>query len=264
MIAETLILHAGDLIEWRDSSGFIGKPPQRIAPATLHIEIMQASKALRITNKPTGTLLWRKFNGDNAYQKIVAAMATELDLIAPVVANQSVTGRVSDPSGRFLPRLFTLTLGAEHEYKVALYQTPLGAPFTQTGGLYGQLGFSDGSLAAWALIQLIVTPSLGPPLTFVAQADAHGEFRLPLARLPALTKDAPALTYAAKLSVKAAYPAMPEQALDPDSLQTKKVATGKTGNGNSQFTNTLEFALAPGGITKIVSPNHALIVLQST
>ncbi len=262
MIAETLIIHGGDLIEWRESSGFINKQPQRVAPTALTIKFSKAPQGLHIYHKANGTLLWHKNSAGPS--TVVAGTATEADKTALPTATYAIKGSVSDPAGRYLPRTFVFTLGNTSEHKIALYHSPLGARFSKAGGIYGQLGFDDGIIAAWALIQLTVTPSLGAPLKFIAQADIHGEFSLPLDRLPALTKDAPSPTYAAKMEIKALHSASPESPLDPDTLALVDVAKGKTGNGKSQFVKTLDLAIAPGTVAKVVSPDHTLIVLKST
>jgi len=262
MIAETLVIHGGDLIEWRESSGFVDQPPRRIAPTALAISFSKAPQSMRIYHKANGTLLWHKNSAGPS--KVVAGEATEEDKTPHPVNTYAIEGNVSDPTGHYLPRTFAFTLGNTGEHKIALYRSPMGARFSKSGGIYGRVVFEDGALAAWALIQLTVTPSLGAPLKFVAQTDPHGEFRLPLDRLPALTKDAPAPTYAATLEVKASTSSTPESLLDPDTLSIINVAKGKTGNGKSQFANAFNLAIAPGTVAKITSPEHALIVLKSS
>lgn len=262
MIIETSILHCGDLIEWRESSGFVDQPPRRIAPAALAIDFSKAPQSLRIYHKANGTLLWHKNSAGPS--KVVAGKATEDDLKARPTNTYAIEGSVSDPTGHYLPRTFAFTLGNASEHKIAIYHSPLGARFSKSGGVYGRVMFEDDTVAAWALIQLTVTPSLGTPLKFVAQTDQHGEFRLPLDRLPALTKDAPSPTYAAKLEVKASTSANPKSPLDPDGLSLINVAKGKTGNGKSQFANALNLAIAPGMVAEIASPKHEVIVLKSS
>jgi hypothetical protein len=262
VIIETIILHCGDLIEWRESSGFVGKPPRRIAPAALNIDFSKAPQPLRIYHKANGTLLWHKNSAGPS--KAVAGIATEEDLKAHPTNTYPVEGSVSDPTGHYLPRTFAFTLGNGSEHQIALYHSPLGARFGKAGGIYGRVVFEDDAVAAWALIQLTVTPSLGLPLKFVAQTDRHGEFRLPLDRLPALTKDAPSPTYAAKLEIKASTSANPESPLDPDALSPINVAKGKTGAGKSQFANAFNLAIAPGMVAEIASPKHEVIVLKSS
>ena len=262
MITETLIIHGGDLVEWHEHSGFANKPPQRIPPATLRIEFNKAPQALYVHHKPQGTLLWHKKSA--APSKVVNGIATDTDKTAPPTGSYPIEGNVSDPSGRYLPRRFSFTLGSNNEHQVSLYHSPFGARFSNAGGIHGQVGFDDGKVAAWALIALTVTPTLGPALKFVAQADVHGEFALPLNRLPALTKDAPTTTYSAALEIKALHSTAPEALIDPDTLIQTDIASNKDTNDNSLFVKTLGLAITPGTVTKIVSPNHTLIVLKST
>lgn len=262
MMAETLIIHGGDLVEWRESSGFTNKPPLRVTPTTLSIEFNRAPRALYVLHKTNGTLLWHKNSAGPS--KVVAGTATEADKTAQPTRSYPIEGSVSDPAGRYLPRTFSFTLGANNEHKVSLYHSPLGARFSKAGGVYGQVGFDNGKVAAWAIVELTVTPPLGVPLNFVAQADSHGEFSLPLNRLPALTKDAPSATYTARLKVRALPSAMPETPLDPERLTHVEIAKGKNSDSTTQFATSLDLAVAPGAIKKIISPNHALIVLKST
>ena len=262
MITETLIIHGGDLVEWHERSGFANKPPQRIPPATLRIEFNRAPQALYVHHKPQGTLLWHKNSAGPS--KVVKGIATDADKTAQPITSYPIDGNVSDPSGRYLPRIFSFTIGSNSEHQVSLYHSPFGARFSNAGGIYGQVGFDDGKTAAWALITLTVTPSLGAPLKFVAQSDIHGEFSLPLNRLPALTKDAPTTTYSATLEVKARHSTAPEALVDPDTLTQVDIANGKNSGGNSLFVKTLNLAIAPGTVAKVVSPNHTLIVIKST
>ena len=262
MTAETLIIHGGDLLEWHLASGYVDKPLTRITPEKLKIEFSKAPKAMRIFHKPSGTLLWHKNSAGPS--KVIVGEVTEADLTAQPTTTYPIEGTVSDPSGHYLPRTFAFTLGNTSEHTVALYHSPLGARFAQAGGIYGSAAFEDGTMAAWALINLTVTPSLGPALKFVAQTDAHGEFRLPLDRLPAITKDAPSTKYNAKLEVKASAAADAATPLDPETLAAVKVAKGKTGNGKSQFVDFFTFDITPGTVAKVVSPEHTQIVLKST
>lgn len=262
MIIETLITHGGDLIEWHAASGYERKPAQRIAPMELMIEFTTSPKALRVHHKHDGTVLWHQ--NSSGPSLAMAGMASENDLAAQPITTYPIRGRVSDPVGRYLPRTFALTLGNATIHAIALYHSPLGTRFGAGGGIYGQLVFEPGTIAAWAMITLTVTPALGAPQRFVAQADQHGEFRLPLERLPAMTKDAPSSSHNARLEVRALPGAHAVAPLDPDSLIATKVAKGKTGNGKSQFADFLTLAISPGSVTRVISPDHMQIVLQST
>lgn len=261
MTAETLIIHGGDLLEWHLASGYIGKPLTRIAPEKLKIEFSKAPKGMRIFHKPGGTLLWHKNSAGPS--KVINDKVTDADFSAQPIATYPIEGTVSDHSNIYLPRSFVFTIGNTSEHAIKLYHSTLGARFAQAGGIYGSVAFANETVAAWALITLTVTPSLGPALEFVAQSDAHGEFRLPLDRLPAITKDAPSSQYNAKLEVKASAAAKAETPLNPETLTTVKVAKGKTGN-NSQFADFFTFHITPGTVAKVVSPEHTQIVLEST
>ena len=259
MTAETLIAHGGDLVSWHVASGYCDKPLQRVAPEKLRIDFGNVPKVLRVYYKRDGVLLWHP-NAAGA-SKILARAVTQDDLQALPTATYAIVGRVSDPSGHFLPRTFAFTLGGTAEHAIALYHSPLGARFDHGGGIYGRIVFENQTPAAWALLTVTVTPPLGPVLAFTAQADAYGEFRLPLNRLPALTKDAPASSYGAKLEVRAAASA--DVPLDPETLTAAQVADGKDGDGVSQFASFFTFAVTPGRIAEVASPEHDRIVLES-
>jgi len=262
MIVETNIIHGGDLIEWRDNSGFVDKGFEAISPSALDIQFSQAPRSMRVVQKAKGTLLWHSSSAGPS--RIVSGQATEEEVTAHPSKTFLIEGSVSDPTGRYLPRAFSFTLGNTAQHKVGLYRSPLGSNISKSGGIYGQISFDDNRIAAWALIELTVTPSVGTPLPFVAQADAYGEFCLPLNRLPALTKDAPSPTYSAVLTVKASTFANPDHLLNPDTLPSIQIAHEKDSNGISQFANSIDLAIAPGKVTKVVSPKHTRIVLKST
>lgn len=262
MIAETLIIHGGDLVEWCASSGFAGKQPRRISPGRLAIHLTKAPGELCMLHKHNGTLLWHK--NSTSPSRVIPGMASEEDMAPKPMGAHEIEGIVTDISGHYLPRTFAFTLGNTSEHQIALYHSPLGARFGKAGGIYGRIGFANGAVAAWALVYLTVTPPLGAPLKFVAQTDRHGEFQLPLERLPALGKDAPSSTYAAKLEVKASPSSNPDSPLDPEKLLPVKVAKGKNSNGESQFDSQFGLAIAPGTVSRIASPEHPMIVLEST
>jgi hypothetical protein len=112
----------------------------------------------------------------------------------------------------------------------------------------------------------VITPTVGNPLRFTAQADAHGDFILPLNRMPALAKDAPASTYAAVLTVQMAAPAEEQTesageatAIDPDQVIDADIESF-TEAGN--FLPSIEFAVTPGNAMRIVSRDQPFVVLR--
>jgi hypothetical protein len=261
VIAETVIIHGGDFIEWREAGAFMDRAPSRIPPGRLLIRFTKGPEALHVVQKPYGTLLRKRSSA--AAAQIVAGEATAEDTLPPPQTAYPIEGVVSDPSGTYLPRSFSLMLGNSGEHVIQLYRSAVGAPFTRSGGVFGQVGFDDGATAPWALLYLTVTPSLAAPLRFVAQADKNGEFRLPLDHLPALLKDSPTTVYQAKLAVRSARAPIPEHQVDPDTLLPVKVAKGISGSGKSLFADMLNLTVTPGTATQIVSPKHSRIVIQS-
>lgn len=270
MILETVIAHGSDFIEWLDASGFAGAATRRIAPARLHIELTRAPRNLRLCHKPRATALLR--NTDTPIPPnteparlvlVVPGEASPAQRVPPAQNPYVVEGVVRDPAGEFLPRRFSLQCGNAAGHPVNLYRTPLGSRYGSAGGVFGQLALDNDAPAAWALVTVAVKPPLGPTLSFTAQADAHGEFVLPLDRLPAVAVDAVVKTYAATLSVLAATSADPLSPFDPAELTACDVATGKDADGNPQFAPTLSFTVTPGTISRVVSPEHTLLRLKS-
>lgn len=259
MTLETTILHGGSFIEWRCGSGYGAKEPLRIAPDDLRLSFEPPLPRLSIQHKARGTLLWPA----PRQARVVPGRAGAADLALPALPERQVKSVVVDVSGRYLPRAFDLTLGVATQQTIALYASPLGTRYGSAGGIQGRLAFADGTVAAWALLELTVTPTLGGPLQFIAQADQHGEFRLALDRLPALTRDAPAPSYGAKLSVRASASALATQPLDPAALTPVSIAKGKNAQGKSQFASTLSLDITPGTVSPVTSPKHELIVLKA-
>lgn len=262
MIAETLVMHGGDFIEWRDSSGYVGKAPRRLSPEKLSIQITKAPKALRIMHKASGTVL--SLTDSAGFSKVIPGLAQESDLARPAPVLYKIEGHISDPAGGYLPRPFSLTLGTGAGHTIALYPSPLGAQFGKAGGIYGRIGFAGGAVAPWAMVILSVTPPSGPVLIFQAQADRHGEFRLPLERLPALTKATPGSTYAAALAVKTSLSAGTDPPLDPEAQPLAHLAVGVSHDGNMEFAAQLAIAIAPETVSRVVSPGLTHLVLKST
>jgi len=251
MIVETLVLHASDFIEWLDASG-----PQnvarRVVPAqTLDVRLSLAPSDLQLIHKSSGTALWRR--QPEALRQVIAGAAAPADLLPPDEALFPLAGEVSDPAGHFLPRRFSFNAGQRAGHRLRLFRSSLGTRFGNAGGLTGRTALGDGTPVAWAVLELRVTPPLADPLDFVAQSDAHGEFRLSLERLPALTRDAPAETYPAKLKVRAG-----PDGSDPDALPQAQIR----GTGGSPFKQELAVDIAPGRIATLASPGRDALVLQ--
>ena len=253
MIAETLVLHASDFIEWLDASG-----PQALARRTLpardlDVRITQGPSDLKLIHKTAGTALWRREPEELGL--LVDGEATPADLAPPDEALYPLAGEVRDRKGLFLPRHFAFDAGGRAGRRLRLFRSPLGTRFGRAGGLHGCTTLDDGTPVPWVLLTLRVTPPLAEPLDFIAQSDGRGEFRLSLERLPSLTRDAPAQTYPATLTLRAAA-----DGTDPDSLPAVQVRG--TGSGGGAFKTELAVAIAPGRISTLASPGRDALVLR--
>lgn len=261
MSGETTFRHGSDWIEWTEATGREGARRRSVPPETLSIALSVAPADLRLVHVRSGTKLWReRVEGSTGVQ--TASLDTSL-IPAPPLALYDVAGRLDDPTGTFLPRRFAFQAGGGSGHAVALYRSPLGTRLATKCGLRGTVVWADGVAAAWALVRVQVTPPVGPVLEFKAQADAAGDFLLPLDRVPALTKDAPALTYTTRLRVFALPPTGRDSPVDPDALPPVKVATGVDAHGQPVFAQRLTFPLTPGVLTPVQSPGLGRLAIQA-
>lgn len=251
MIVETLVLHASDFIEWEDASGAQGGGRRALSARTLRIRLDHAPADLDLIHKDSGTALWRRMPAE--LRQVIDGAADATALQAPDEPLYPLDGEVVDPAGHFLPRRFSLHAGRRTGHRLRLYRSPLGTRFGRAGGLIGRTALEDGTPVPWAVLALRVTPPLAAPFDFIAQSDAHGEFRISLERLPALTKDAPATTYPAVLEVRAA-----PEGTDPDALP----GVGIRGGGATEYEAQLIVEIAPGRISTLVSPGRDALVLR--
>ncbi len=259
MILETVFAHGSDYIEWYEASGCAGTALRRIAPGRLQIALARAPRDLQLVHKDTATALWRRRPPE--LSGMVAGRAGEADLLPPTQTAYPLEGAIDDPSGIYLPRRFSLACGAVIGHRIGLYRSPFGSRYGRAGGLFGRIRLA-GKAAAWSLIVVRVTPPLGALLEFTAQADAHGEFILPLDRLPAVGVDALVKTYPATLSILASSLAVPERPIDPDDLAAHQVAVGEDAAHVIQFSPELSLAVTPGVVSRITSPGQDLLLLQ--
>lgn len=253
MIVETLVLHASDFVEWLDASGVQAVPRRTVPAQALDVRLTQAPSDLKLIHKSAGTALWRR--EPEGLCLVIDGEAMPADLVPPDEALFAVAGEVRDRTGIFLPRRFAFAAGQRTGHRLRLFRSPLGTRFGRAGGLYGRTVLEDGTPVPWALLELRVTPPLATPLAFIAQSDGHGEFRLSLERLPALTKDAPATTYPATLKLRAAA-----GGTNPDSQPEARVRG--TGSGNAAFKTELKVDIAPGRIATLASPGRDALVLR--
>ena len=252
---ETCLWHASDWIAWIDRSGDARNTVQPLVDVPLALRFTgQPPRDMTVIQKPGRTLLWRRLP-----ENLRRTEPGEVDTagrMRPAVPAYALEGELSDPSGRYLPRRFALNAGTAAGHRIPVYRAPLGVRYRSAGGLQGRAVFTDGTPAAWAVIELEVTPPLAGTLPFVTQADGNGEFRLALDRLPALTKDAPVTQYPASLRVRASLAAAKAWhedriLVDPDGLPVVQV-------------NALPaLAVTPGQVARLASAGGDDLELQA-
>lgn len=253
-VVETCLWHASDWIAWIDRSGDARPALQPLVDVPLAIRFTgRPPRDLTVVQKPGRTLLWR--SQPDTLRRTEPGEVDEAGRMRPAVPVYPLEGELSDPSGRYLPRRFALNAGAAAGHPIPVYRSPLGVSYRAAGGLHGRAVFEDGTPAAWAVIDLEVTPPLAGALPFVTQADGHGEFRLALDRLPALSKDAPVKQYPASLRVRASLAAArawrDHGALaDPDGLPAVQVVA------------LADLKIAPGQVVRLASSDSRDLVLK--
>lgn len=252
-VLETCLWHASDWIAWIDRSGDARDDHLPLVDATLAVRFSRAPRDLKAIHRQGRTLLWRGLP-----QTLHRTETGEVDAAGrrrPSVPPYPLEGEVIDPAGRYLPRRFALQAGTAAGHALPVYRSPRAVRYRSAGGLYGRAVFTDGTPAAWAVIELTVTPPLAGSLPFVTQADGRGEFALALDRLPALTRDALAEHYPATLAVRASLAAsrawFEERILvDPDRLT------------DVQVSSLPELHVTPGRLSRLASAGSEDLQLQ--
>jgi len=256
-VLETCVWHASDWIAWIDRSGYAGAGHEPLVAEALAVRFTAAPADLEVIHRPGRTLLWRR--RPEALRRTVAGVADDAQRQRPAVPSYTLEGEVSDPEGRYLPRRFSVNAGAAAGHRVSVYRTPGGTRFQAAGGVRGRLVFEDDTPAAWAVVELEVTPPLTGAVSFAGQADGQGEFALALDRLPALTKDTPVTTYPATLRVRASVPV--SHPIDPDALPYVKILRPAP---PVKFRASIPVAVSPGAVASVTSSGRDDLVLQAT
>jgi hypothetical protein len=242
-----------------------------ISAAGLQLDLGSAPADLALVHRRSSTVLTRRLPA--TLTQTLEGRAADAALARPAITPYLVAGVIADTRRRYQPRRFSLQFGGATGQVIRLYRSCAGTVYGQGGGLFGSLSFGTGRPAAWARVQLTVTPPLGGNQVYVAQADVTGEFALALDRLPLPALDTTA-TYAARLRVSALDQLAPGNSpVDPvtgqfelpplniDELPAARVATGKDAQQRSRFGTELTLRITPGLVRRITSPEHADLLL---
>lgn len=269
-VIETPMHHASDALTWLDGSRDDGQGNQPRVDLPLKIRLSQAPRDVHLIQRPGRTLVWRRSQED--LHPVADGETSDADRARPDAPSFTLAGRVSEPAGRFNPRLFSVTAGAAAGHALRLYPTPAATLTGAAGGLQLALRYADSDApaedpfrasrpAAWALIEVQVTPSVGAVQTYHAQADARGECRIALRRVPQLGNDPVAPDYAAVLSVKADPATLGDDAVDPDTLPDRQVGDP---DATGSFIDQVAFRFRPGQLLSLTSHGKDHLVLPAT
>jgi hypothetical protein len=261
IVLETLVSHGSDFIEWIEGSGRSDAASRSIAADGLGVVLTSAPKDLTLLHRRGSTVLLRRLPA--TLHQTLDGRPPDALLLPPTVTPYTVAGDIADSRGVYQPRRFSLQFGSTVGKKLKLYRSSAGTSYGQAGGIFGTLRYAPTRPAAWARVQLTVTTPLGKTIEFVAQADANGEFALAFDRLPLPTLDT-AATYQSRLKVFALNNVVDGKVPPPlniDELPAARVATGKDGQQRSRFAAELPFRITPGVIRRIISPDHAELLL---
>lgn len=254
---ETLVLHGSGWLEAQDASGVQGEARRPVPLQRLQLRWTRAPSDLSVAAQPGGRLvLWRR--RPEGLRRVVAGSAAPADLAAPAEPPFALQGRLDDPQGQYLPRHFSVQAGGGAGHRLRLYRSNAATAFGAEGGLHGRVQTADGQPLPWALLSLRVEPPLAAPLDYITQADAHGEFRLALQRLPAGAT--PQARFPARLGVRGAR--VDDSGLPPDP-DLQPAASVRTGSGaDPRWRVNLRFDVAPGRIAVLVSPGQPALVVR--
>lgn len=252
-VLETNILHASDVIFWLDGTS-AGDPADMLRiPVPLELRLTTRPNDLRVVHGVGRTALLRR-----PVNEIIDGVASEADKQRPVMPTYPLAGVVSDGAGRYIPRRFLIDAGQAAGHALVVYPSPLGTRLGPPGGLLGTLRFAGSEAPVpWALLTLEVTTALAATLTFRCQADAGGDFLLPLHRLPPLPEGI--THYPATLGVTALLSANAGEALDPADLVTMELGAL---DSDGSFSSLIGLTVIPGEIRPIRSYSRDYLAVQ--
>jgi len=252
-ILETNLLFASDLLVWLDGTSATDPAQMQRINSTVSVQFDNTRPAdLQWRHSEGKTALWRR-----ASARIVPGQADEVDRQALPDTPYTLSGSVSDNPGRYNPRRFEILAGNAQGHSLVMYPTPLGTAIGRGGALRGNLRFAaDGAPAVWAILTLTVNLGVAGNLQFRAQADRHGDFVVPMHRLPPLPQGV--VNYAATLSVRALADAVADTPLDPADLIDMQLGRLNAAG----FAAAIDLTVLPGQYALIRSQGRDHVAVQ--
>ena len=266
-VVETVVLHASDVIFWLDASS--DSTPDKLQRVDRPLDVkfdrsVPGFENIEVLHKPGKTAVWRAgfaevypqvTPGQPAGPRVVRPTGSQR--IRPTEPTFNLSGTVSDPSGRYNPRTFSVSLGNAAGPVVSLFPTPIGTDL-MSGGLIGTLRLAaTGQPLPWAVVRLSVTLIGGTSAEFQAQADENGDFMLSVTRLPPLPESV--TSYAATLSVRGLATASAATPLDPATLTPMEFAALDQA---ATFAQQLPLQIVPGAVSLLRSFEQRHLTVQ--
>ena len=266
---ETSIRHIYDVAYIKDAATrYQGDDKSLLINRPLHISIIKStpmmSRKLTIFNKP-GVII---FNQPEKFQ-ILSDTLQESDRERPDMGNISVTLAIKSTTQYFNPRLVDLELGDLEQNKTIWLYRDLNTFWGSRCSVYGQLVMENGTVIPWAILQLKINYQPGNSLTLYAQANAQGDFDIPLNSLPQPARNIS--TYNAELSILA--PTVTQlnesvQLMNPDQFVAVNIGIkNKPGTHSGQppeidFQPLMSLALKPDKRTRLLTKDHDRLIIK--
>lgn len=242
-VLETNVLHASDVIFWLNGTSAETLSDMTRVPMPLDLSFSAKPKDARIINSAGKTAFLRTPTND-----FVQGVATEADKVRPEFDTYEVIGEAWDSSRRFNPARIDLTLGSGLGEAIVIYPSPVGTQKSPGGSLFGRLLMDDDeSPVIWGLLTLVVTLSESETQTYRAQTDAHGDFVIPLNRLPPLPESI--TEYDAVLSLSTNTANTVTSAPDTTTYSATELQSSSTNAFNANFA----LQVTPGSKARISS-----------
>jgi hypothetical protein len=251
-VLETLVLHAYDAIHWVDAGSATEPDRMRLVESPLVVELDDMPADLRLLTRWGRTVFWR--TGDAL---VVDGRPSEAQLARPEAPAIMLNGVVTDPTGRFNERRFSVTLGDQAPRVLALYPALRAIRLGRTGGLSGSVRLdSHPHGLAWAVLTLELSDVLGASAHCSVQAGPSGDFMMPLPMLQLIAHDDEVV---GRLSVRANPDATPDEPIDPGVFEPMLLGSPQA---DDVFSDSIELTLRPGEIASIRSSGRGYLALQ--
>jgi len=251
-ILETNILHSSDVVFWLDGTSAESASDMQRVNWPVRVELTTAPRDLTLVNRAGKTALLRR-----PTHPIIQGVAGDNDKTMPITPSYAVSGVVSEDSGRLVPQAFSFNAGNAVGHTIVLYPTPLGVRFGKGGGLSGTLRLHPANTPLpWAILSLAVTTAVGTTLTFKGQANAHGDFSLPMNQLPPLPKGVN--HYNAELSISGLSAAAANTPLNPADFVPMQLGSFTA----DSFSLSIGLSVVPGEMRLIRSFNQDHLAVQ--